>query len=175
MAGQYPYILEACDVRRADQPETSRARIIDTMALPALTRKTTDHTAGGGVGTINYSWPQIDAPEPKFGTAGFDLDVLKKYGLAAGTNDRWVFAGSVRVPKKGELALRAIIEGVINSWEPDEFSVGNLLKCNHTIVEVTHYELTIDREEMFYWDADENEARSGGVSWFAGTRRALGI
>lgn len=175
MAGQYPYILEACDVRRADRPDTSRAKIIETMALPGLTRKTTDFTPGGGVGTINYAWPQLDAIEPKFGTGGLDLDVLKNYGFADGTRDKWVFAGSIRVPRKGYVALRAIIEGVVSAWEPDEFSVGNLMKCNHTIQEVSHYEILLDGEEIVYYDYDENDARSGGVSWFSATRRALGI
>ncbi|WP_336488281.1 phage major tail tube protein [Methylobacterium nigriterrae] len=175
MAIQYPYVMEAIDVRRADQPESSRQKIIQTMALPALTRRTSEHMAGGSVMSLNLSFPQIEALEPKYATGGFDLDTLRHFGLAAGSFDKWVFAGSVRVRRGGVVPARAIIEGVVNAWEPDENTPGELMKCNHTIVEVSHYELVIDGEEIFYVDDDENVARSGSVDWFAPTRRALGI
>ena len=175
MPAQYPYIMEAIDVRRADQPDTSRSKIIKTMAMPALTRITGEHFAGGSIAKLNVSFPQIEALEPKFATAGPDLDVLRHFGLAAGTFDKWVFAGSMRIRKGGVVPCRAIIEGVVNAWEPDENTPGELMGCNHTLSEVTHYELTIGDDEIFYFDDDENVARSGGVDWFAPTRRALGI
>lgn len=175
MAIQYPYIMEAIDVRRADQPETSRQKIIQTMGLPALTRLTAEHLGGGSIAKLNLSFPQIEPLEPKFATAGFDLDTLRHFGLAAGSFDRWVFAGSIRIRRGGVVPGRAIIEGVVNTWEPDESTPGELMKCNHTLAEVTHYELLIDNEEIIYFDDDENVARSGGVDWFAPTRRALGI
>lgn len=176
MAAQYPYIMEAIDVRRATQPDSSRRKIIKTMALPALTRMTAEMMAGGSIGKMNLSYPQIEALEPKFATFGPDLDILRNFGLAAGSPmDRWVFAGSMRVRKGGVVPARAIIEGVVNTWEPDENTPGELMGCNHTLAEVSHYELIIDGEELFYFDDDENVARSGGVDWFAPTRRALGI
>lgn len=177
MAVQYPYIMEAIDVRRANRPGTSRQKIIQTLALPALTKRTGEHTAGGAVMGLNLSFPQIEPLEPKFATGGFDLDTLRHFGLSAGTGewDKWVFAGSIRIRRGGTVPGRAIIEGVINTWEPDENTPGELMKCNHTIVEVTHYELVINNEEIFYVDDDENVARSGGVDWFQPTRRALGI
>nr|USU32886.1 phage major tail tube protein [Methylobacterium sp. OTU13CASTA1] len=177
MAAQYPYIMEAIDVRRATQPDSSRRRIIKTMALPALTRITAELMAGGSIGKLNLSFPQIEALEPKFATHGPDLDVLRNFGLTPGNAmDRWVFAGSMRIRRSAApVPARAIIEGVVNSWEPDENTPGELMGCNHTLAEVTHYELTIDGEEYIYFDDDENVARSGGVDWFAPTRRALGI
>ncbi|MDO9428456.1 MAG: phage major tail tube protein [Methylobacterium sp.] len=177
MAAQYPYIMEAIDVRRATQPDSSRRRIIKTMALPALTRITAELMAGGSIGNINLSYPQIEALEPKFATHGPDLDVLSNFGLTPGNEmDRWVFAGSMRIRRSAApVPARAIIEGVVNSWEPDENTPGELMGCNHTLAEVTHYELIIDGKEYIYFDDDENVARSGGVDWFAGTRRALGI
>jgi len=175
MAAQYPYFLEAIDVRRADQPDTSRRRIIQTMAMPALTRLTAEHLGGGAIAKIKLAFPQLEALEPKYATAGFDLDTLRHFGLAAGTFDRWVFAGSCRIRRGAVVPARAIIEGVVSAWEPDENTPGELAKCNHTIAEVTHYELTLDGEQIFYFDDDEGVAISGGVDWFADTRRALGI
>ena len=175
MAIQYPYIMEAIDVRRADQPDSSRQKIIQKMTLPGLTRMTSEHMGGGSIAKLKLSFPQIEVLEPKFSTAGFDLDVLRHFGLAAGTYDKWVFAGSVRIRRGGVVPARAIIEGVVNVWEPDENTPGELMSCNHEIAEVSHYELQINNEELFYFDDDENVARSGGVDWFAPTRLALGI
>jgi P2 family phage contractile tail tube protein len=177
MAAQYPYIMEAIDVRRATQPDSSRRRIIKSMALPALTRVTAEMMSGGSIAKLNLSFPQIEALEPKFSTFGPDLDVLKNFGLTPGNAmDRWVFAGSMRIRKSQDpVPVRATIEGVVNAWEPDENTPTELMGCNHTLAEVTHYELVIDGVEMFYFDDDENEARSNGKSWFAATRRALGI
>lgn len=177
MPAQYPYIMEAIDVRRATQPDSSRRRIIKSMALPALTRVTAEMMAGGSIAKLNLSYPQIEALEPKFATHGPDLDVLKNFGLVPGNPlDRWVFAGSMRIRKSQDpVSVRATIEGVVNAWEPDENSPAELMGCNHTFAEVTHYELIINGEELFYFDDDENEARSNGKSWFAATRRALGI
>ena len=176
MPAQYPYIMEAVDVRRAQKPDTTRSKIIKTMALPALTRVTSEMMAGGSIAKLNLSFPQIEALEPKYATHGPDLDMLRNFGLSAGSElDRWVFAGSMRVRTGGVVPARATIEGVVNAWEPDENTPGELMGCNHTFAEVTHYELIIDGEELFYFDDDENIARSGGVDWFAPTRRALGI
>ena len=177
MPAQYPYIMEAIDVRRATTPDSSRRKIIKTMALPSLTRITGELLAGGSVGKLTLSYPQIEALEPKFSTHGPDLDVLRNFGLVPGNAmDRWVFAGSMRIRQsQAPVPARAIIEGVVNAWEPDENTPGELMGCNHTFAEVTHYELIIDGEELIYFDDDENVARSGGNDWFAATRRALGI
>lgn len=176
MAVKLPiYVFEAVDVRRADEPETSRARTIDKLVLPGIKRKTVEFTPGGGIGTVNHVLPQIDAPEPKFSVKGLDLDVLTRMGFGAGQHDKWLFSGAVRDKRTTRLLpFRAVIEGIVAEWTPDEFSVGEFLGCDHAIHEVTHYELTLDGRELWYWDEDEQEARAGGVSWFAAIRNALG-
>lgn len=177
MAVRQPiYVFEAVDVRRADEPDSSRARTIEKLVLPSIKRKTVEFTAGGGIGTVNHVLPQIDAPEPAFAVKGLDVDVLTRFGFGAGSHDKWVFSGAVRNKSAGGrmLAFRAIIQGIVAEWAPDEFSAGEFLGCNHTIHEVTHYELILDGRELWYWDEEELEARSGGVSWFAEIRNALG-
>ncbi|WP_449255195.1 phage major tail tube protein [Bosea sp. (in: a-proteobacteria)] len=169
------YVFEAVDVRRADEPDSSRARTISKLVLPGIKRKMSEHTPGGGIGSVNHVFPQIDAIEPKFSVKGIDLDVLNRFGFAAGQYDKWVFSGAVRKKQGGGmLPFRAIIEGVIAEWTPDEFAVGEILGCDHAIHEVTHYELVLDGKELWYWDEAELEGRSGGVSWFSEVRSALG-
>jgi phage tail tube protein FII len=169
------YVFEAVDVRRADEPESSRARTINRLALAAIVRKKVEFTAGGGIGTVNYTLPMIDAPQPKFSVKGLDVDVMTRMGFAGGLHDKWVFSGAVRDKRAGKvLPFRAVIQGVVSEWTPDEFTAGDFLGCDHSIDEVTHYELTLDGKELWYWDEDEQEARSGGISWFAEIRNALG-
>ena len=72
------YVLEAVDVRRADEPDSSRAVTLSKLALPEIKRKTSGYAPGGGVGEVNFSFPQVDAIEPKFELKGFDPDMLRK-------------------------------------------------------------------------------------------------
>jgi phage tail tube protein FII len=169
------YVMEAVDVRRADQPDSSRAITVNRLVLPPIRRKTSGYAPGGGVGEVNFTFPQIDPVEPTFELKGLDPDIMRHLGFAAGQYDKWVFAGSVR-KKQGGAAIpsRAIIQGVVAAWEPDEFSTGEFFGCNHVLQEVTHYEFHLDGEELWYWDFYEREGRSGGVSWFSDTRTALG-
>jgi uncharacterized protein len=169
------YVLEAVDVRRADQPDSSRALTISKLGLPAIKRMNAEHNPGGGVGKVNFTFPQIEQVEPKFELKGLDVDIIRSMGLAAGAQDKWIFAGAYRDKRSGRvLAGRAIIQGVVSEWEPDEQAAGELFGCNYMLQEVTHYELILDGQELWYWDWYEREGRGGGVSWFSDIRQALG-
>lgn len=169
------YVLEAVDVRRADQPDSSRALTISKLGLPAIKRMNAEHNPGGGVGKVNFVFPQIEQVEPKFELKGIDVDIIRSMGLAAGQQDKWIFAGAYRDKRTGRvLAGRAIIRGVVSEWEPDEQAAGEFFGCNYMLQEVTHYELTLDGQELWYWDWYEREGRGGGQSWFSDVRAALG-
>lgn len=167
------YLLTAVDVRRATESDTSRAITIATLTMPGLTFATGEHNPGGGIGAVNFAVPRIEAPEPAFSAKGIDIEIFSGMGLP----ERWVFAGSYnrRAPGGGRVVpARAIIEGAITAWEPDESDPAEFQGCTHTFAEVTHYELTVDGEELFYWDWYERVFRRGGVDLFENHRRALG-
>lgn len=169
------YIFEAVDVRRADEPDSSRVLTIEKLTLSPIKRLNTSFKPGGGVGEVKLVMPQIEAPEPKFSLKGIDFDIVEKFGFSPGVFDKFVFAASVR--RKGSttpIPFRAVIQGVISEWEPDEFAVGDLLGCSHVFNEVTHYSMSFGGVEKWYWDYEERVCRSGGVDWFSGTRNALG-
>lgn len=168
------YQLTAVDVRRAAETGTSRANTIAKLALPGLTFAGAEHTPGGGVLAVKFAQPRLEAIEPKFEAKGLDLDVFR--GL--GKPDRWIFAGAYREKKPGGggvVGARAIIEGAISVWEPDESDPAEFQGCNHTFTEVTHYEFVLDGIELFYVDFFENVLRVNGEDMFAEERRALGI
>lgn len=178
MAAKYQplLVLEGIDVRRADETDSSRAITIAKFGLPELKQKTVEHTPGGGVMGVNFALPQFEPMEPKFSLKGLDPDILKRMGLTAGRSGRWLFAGAYRDKQTTEMVkMRAIIQGKVATWTPDESTVGEFVGCDHTLAEVTHYELHLNDEEHFYIDFYERVSRSGGEDWFAEINQALGI
>lgn len=165
------YTLVAVDVRRAEQAGSSRATTISKLTIPPIKFATANHNPGGGVMSVDFALPRIEAPEPAMELKGFDGDIFR--GL--GDVDRWVFAAAVKEKKSGLVVpARAIIEGAITEWTPDEASPEDFLGCTHAFKEVTHYEFHLNGEELWYIDFWERVLRTGGTDLFADVRRALG-
>ena len=165
------YLLQAVDVRRASQPGQSRAIIISKLALPNIKFKSSSHSPGGGNGEVEFLQPRIDALEPKFDAKGIDTDIFKGIGQV----DRWTFAGAYKDKKSGKtLPARAIIEGAVAEWEPDESDPSEFQGCSHAFKEVTHYEFSLNEEALWYWDFWERVNGPDGDDSFAEIRQALG-
>ncbi|ELT50283.1 phage major tail tube protein [Brucella intermedia] len=165
------YQMVAVDVRRAEEAGSSRANLVSKLTIPSLKFITSTHNPGGGVMSVDFSQPRIEAPEPAMEVKGFDTDIFRDLGEVS----RWIFAGAVKDKKTGKLVpSRAIIEGAITEWTPDEGSPEDFMGCNHLFKEVTHYEFTLNGEELFYVDFWERILRTGGVDRFSDVRRALG-
>lgn len=168
-------IIEEVDVRRYDDPEDTRVFTLTKMALSPIKRKRSEHTPGGGIGTVDFALPMADAMEPTFSTKGLDLDVLRKFGFTSGTNDKWTYAATVRNKKTNALIpLRATIQGIVCEWSPGEHTPGELLDCDHSLMEVKYYQLVVDNVEIFCWDFYGRIWRNGGTDIFAEYRAALG-
>jgi len=165
------YMLTAVDVRRAEKEGTSRATSISKLTIPPIKFATAGHNPGGGVMATDFTLPRIEALEPKFMVKGIDTDVFGGFG----TRDRWVFAGAYKDKRTGaDIPARAVIEGAISQWEPDESDPADFQGCNHALTEVTHFELSLDGRELFYIDFWERILRRDGVDLFQGVRGALG-
>jgi P2 family phage contractile tail tube protein len=173
MAQSNLYLLTSVDVRRASRPGTSRANIITSLTMPGLVFATAEHNPGGGVIAANFAMPRIEAPEPAFTVKGIDTEAF----VGMGETDTFTFAGSykMRGPGQGRVVpARAVIEGAITSWEPDESDPAEFAGCTHTLAEVTHYELVVDGKELFYVDMWERVLRVDGRDLMAPHRTALG-
>lgn len=165
------YVLTAVDVRRAEEEGSSRATTISKLMIPSVKFLTVDHNPGGGVMQTSFALPRIEAPEPKMEVKGVDLDIFR--GL--GKSQRWVFAQALRDTQTGaDVPARAVIEGAIVDWEPDEAAPDEFQGCTHMFKEVTHYEFSLNGEELFYIDFFERVLRVAGEDHFAGVRNALG-
>lgn len=175
---QNPYVLTGVDVRRAADPDSSRVKIINSFTAPAIKNKTIAHTHGGGIGSVDFVLPTLEAFAPTFETMGPDLDSLSAVGLISGTTDTWVFAGAyVRRGAAKPVASRIIISGTVSEIDEGSHSAGGGDKqvTKHSIHNVTHYERHIDGKEWIYWDFDQMIFRVNGTDVFAGQRAALGI
>jgi P2 family phage contractile tail tube protein len=165
------YLLTAVDVRRAEQTDTSRAITISKLTIPAIKFVTSSHNPGGGVMGVDFTQPRIEPVEPAMELKGFDKDIFTGFGLV----DRWVFAAAVRDKKTGKAQpARAVIEGAITEWEPDEADPSEFVGCTHSFKEVTHYEFHLNGDELWYVDFWERIVRRNGVDLFADERLALG-
>jgi len=169
-------IIEEVDVRRADDATDSKVLTLNKMGIPKLTRKEAEHTPGGGVGSIAFLLPMLNAFEPMFAVKGLDLDILRKFGFTAGRFDKWTFAGTLRNKRTNVLVpVRMTIQGIIAEWSPGEHTPGELIDCDHTMKEVSYVDLFINGEEIFAWSFYGRFARNGGEDWFAEYRNALGV
>lgn len=163
-------MLTAVDVRRAQTAGSSRATTIDKLTIPPIKFASANHNPGGGVMAVDFNLPRIQALEPAFAVKGIDTDIFSGFGKA----DRWVFAGAYRDKSGNHYAARAIIEGAVSDWEPDQSAPTEYQGCNHLIREVTHFELQLDGEELWYIDFEERIMRRKGADLFANVRQALG-
>lgn len=167
------HLLVDVDVRRVSKPDFTRKTMISTLTMPPLTLMTAEHNPGGGTGAVNFTIPRVEAPEPALTAKGIDTEIFTGFGEV----DRYVFAASYkkRGPGGGGLVpARAIIEGAVTTWEADESDPAEMQGSTHGFNEVTHYELVIAGEELFYWDFWEGVLRMGGIDLTVARRSALG-
>lgn len=165
------FMLQAVDVRRAGEAGSGRPNVVAKLTIPPIKFMTANHNPGGGVGSVDWTLPRIEPPEPKFEIKGLDTDIFKGFGI----RDRWVFSSAWRDHKAGKtISGRCTIEGSIAEWEPDEASPEEYQGCTHTFKEVTHYAFKLDGKELWYWDFFERELRANGKDHFKEIRRALG-
>lgn len=165
------YMLTAVDVRRATVTGNSRATTISKLTIPPIKFQTATHNPGGSVMGVDYSIPRIQALEPAFSIKGIDTDIFSGFGQ----KDAWTFAGAYRDKKTNDaIPGRAVIEGAIVEWTPDESDPNEFQGCTHAFKEVTHFEFYLNGVELWYIDADERVIRANGVDLFAADRLALG-
>ena len=170
------YVMEAANLFAGDHdPTASKHLTLAELKLPTLQEMYQDHHAGGSRVQIEVA-VGIQKLEPTFKLAGWDPELLTRFGL--GTRDARVFTayGVVRDKRTGvAYEAKAVIEGRLGKIEPEAFKRGELMGHDYSINEVMHYELWFGEKEKLFWDFFSGDWRLDGTSQIDDERRILRI
>ncbi|MCB8835926.1 hypothetical protein [Aurantimonas sp. VKM B-3413] len=171
MASKPLLLLQAVDLRRADETGDDSKIIIKSLVFPPVTFVSAEHNPGGGVGAVGFLQPRIEMLEPKFDAGGIDSDIFRGMGL----RQKWIFSAAFRNTFTNKaLSGRGIIEAAVSGWEPDATDPTEFQGCSHSFAECVHFEFKIDGRGHFYYDFFERTLRTldGADLWDAGGLRA---
>lgn len=169
-------ILEAVQLFCGDDdPTNSKHLTIEEFKLPDLQEMYTDHTPGGAPIGIEIS-TGIQKLEPTFKLKGFDMPLLRQFGLNSRAKNKYTAYGAVRDKRTGlVMEAKAIFEARLGKVAPDAFQKGETMSHEYALNEVTHYEFHMDNIEEFYWDFWTNTLRIGGTDQNSDINRVLRI
>ncbi|HVR54266.1 MAG TPA: phage major tail tube protein [Pseudorhodoferax sp.] len=157
-------------------PQKSKHLTLEELKLPDLQEETTDHTPGGGIGSIDIAVGGISKLEPTFKLKGWDPLLMREFGIGTSTAKRFTAYGVIRDKKTGrQFEAKAVLEGRLSRIAPDAFTRGDAMGHEYGISEVYHYELFFDGAEEVYFDLWTNTVRIGGEDRFATANRILRI
>lgn len=170
------YIMEAANLFCGPHdPENSKHLTLEEFKLPDLQEILVDHQPGGGKVGVEFA-VGVEKLEPTFKLKGWDIPLLRQFGL--GTASRQIFTGYgvIRDKRTGRaIEAKAVMEGRLSRIAPDAFQRGEAMSHDHAINEVLHYELHFDGQEELYWDFFTNTVRLGGVDRDPDTNNILRI
>lgn len=158
------YIMEAANLFVGDHdPRNSKFLTLEELKLPELQEAMVDHKPGGGKVGVEFA-VGIQKLEPTFKLKGWDIPLLRVFGLGSTVRKVFTAYGVIRDKRSGRaLEAKAVIEGRLSKVTPDAFKRGEAMDFDYTINEVMHYELFFDGHEELYWDFFTNSLRQGGI------------
>ena len=134
-------------------PTKSKHLQLTSMALPTLETETAEHMPGGGVMGVEFGMGILKPLKPTFKLAGFDEESFKLFKIGTGQVDTFTGYGVIVSKQAGKrLQAKTIIRGTIGKIGPDEFERSKMFGHDHSIIEVTRYELHVGGKEWWYVD-----------------------
>jgi P2 family phage contractile tail tube protein len=157
-------------------PEDSNHIKLQSLGLPTLEHVSVTHLGGGAAGEVEFGMNALKALTPSFKLAGFTQSSYRALGI--GTNEPMNFTayGVLKNKQTGaQHQAKSIIRGIVGRLAPDAFARADAFGHDHSVTEVTHYELSVDAEEWFYWDYFTTRRRQFGVDELAKARVLMGM
>lgn len=159
-----------------DSPTNSKHLTIQNIKLWQPKEKTQEHHPGGGIGAITIGGLGFEPPEVTFKLTGSDSQTKALFGIGANGTRPYTIYGALRDKNGGRLIERKIVVfGRMTEVSESEFKRGDLLEQDHTITEITHYELWEDKVEVYYYDFFASVWRVNGTNQLAQTNAILRI
>lgn len=147
-------LLEAVNLFLGDADPTKSKHIsLSSLTLPTLEYQKAEHNPGGAPGAIEFNMGATQKLECSFKLAGFDPEAYKMFGVNRGQVDTFTAYGIIRDKREGVASqAKAIIRGAIGKVAPESFERGKMFGHDHSITEISHYELHIAGQEWYWWD-----------------------
>ena len=159
-----------------DDPANSKHLTIQNIQLWQPKEKTQEHHPGGGIGAITIGGLGFEPPEVNFKLVGSDAQTKALFGIGSNGTRPYTIYGALRDKNGGRLIERKVVVfGRMTEVGENEFKRGELIEQDHTITEVTHYELWEDKKEVYYYDFFGSVWRVNGTNQLATTNAILRI
>lgn len=144
-----PLIMEAANLYCGSDPTASNHLILTELRLPAFERNYQDHAAGGAPIAIEIDTHTLRL-EATFSLSGWQPQVL---GLLGAGDQTFTIYGLIRNRRTGWAGqAEAIIQGRLGRVTPTPFARGTVQAHEYAIRSIMHYALSLDGEQLFYWD-----------------------
>jgi P2 family phage contractile tail tube protein len=158
-----------------DDPTSSNHLVLQEIKLPGLEENYADHAPTGAPIAIEIDTHMIRL-EATFNLAGWQTQVMTLIGESNKQRQKFTIYGLIRDRRTGEaLESIALLEGRLGRVNPTNFRKGDLQSHEFSIRGITHYELTIEDEEIYAWDFFTSTRRIGGVDIDEDMRQILRI
>ncbi|WP_312414078.1 phage major tail tube protein [Shinella sp.] len=108
--------------------------------------------------------------EFSFKMPGFDPQILKLFGLKAGTENLFLITGALVDEDGVEHSAVMTIRGFLKQADPGNWKPGDMAENDYS-VSVNYYKLEVDGDELI--EMDDFDVKIGGISQHSGMRNSL--
>lgn len=146
---------------------------VEELQLPNMALKVDDFRAGGMDSSVALDMGQ-EKMEFSATLTGFDLDVLKLWGVSTSNIKQFIARGALEDIDGTVTPVAAYIGGTIRSLELGAFKAGDKSTLKLT-VDVRTYRYEQDGQEIYNIDIENMVRTINGVDQLKAKRAALGI
>ena len=161
-----PWTMEAANLYCGDSASDANASnhlTLTELKLPGLDLQYVDHRAGGAPVAIEID-TVIARLECTFSLVGVSPQVMGMLGSWSTQKRVFNAYGVIRDQVTGQAAqAQAQLNGQLSKVDPTNWRRGDVMHVAYAIRGITHYELNIAGEPIFFWDFSTNTRIVGGV------------
>ena len=169
-------VLEAANIFVGNDPTASNHLTLASVKFPTVEKSYVDFMPGGAIVGLEID-THFNKFEVTFSLVGMTPQVMSQVGIWERASQQFSLYGFLR-DRSGQGAtqrVEAFIFGQLGRAAPDNFDRGTLHKSEYAIKGITHYELLIDKNQVYFWDMGTNEMLVGGVDILADQNAALNV
>jgi len=173
------FLMQAASLLAGDEdPSKTHTLDISSVKMPMLQENSTDHKPGGGAMGIKIGMGQFEALTVSFKIKGLAPDLMTQIGVNAPRRRKYTMRGSILDLRQNvELPGLCVVEGRMLKADMSEFSQDAGVDTDYEIHEITHYELHINEQEIYYFNFWNGPAgvRINGAAVLGDRARNLGL